>query len=683
MKKRLQIILGLLIFVLVSEHCLATHIVGGNVEMKAIGNVPGKYKIVLKIYMDQSGASTAEPEESVGIYRKAGNGEMKVFAVPLIYTKKVTYENEACTEARRLKTLFAYYELDIALDPGSYADPDGYYLMWRTCCRNGNVINIQTPQNTEIFFKTDFPPLIKSGKPFLDSSPAFSELDGAYICNGEPFYFPFDAVDVDGDELRYSMENPVFYNGNRFGASPWAAGYSAVNAIPGNPALRVDAKTGLFVFSVMVEEFRNGELIGSVQRDYQFYVVDCPPVAPPTPTILVDNRPVTSASVCEGQTVTLTNGQNPEWNYQWKRDGRNIEGANGASLIVSQSGEYQLVTSLAGSCSKSGRSEKVNVEVTRSGFKLKYEKPAQICETGGSVSLFAIRNSNYTYKWFKDDIAVSETSDSILAGSPGRYWAVITDRVNGCTSKSDTASVLISEAPIMDSITPFCGKEHEAMLLNAKPAGGQFSGHGVVADKFDPKIAGVGTHEITYSLNSSGGCAAETKQLAIVRELPTADAGTDIYVQEGERGLIGNTALANLTYAWSPPDGLDDPLKSQPEVTPAKETVYTLQVTDEFGCTSTAKVTVRITNKVWIPNAFSPDADGVNETWELKGIDSYPKAEVHIYNRWGEVIFYSKGYAAPFDGSAKGIRQTPGVYVYKIKLDDAVPVVRGEFLLLR
>lgn len=753
----------------------ATHIMGGNVELSKVGNTVGEYKIILKVYIDLAGITNAESDHFVGIFRKSDDAEMQVFNLPLASSKLVIYENETCTETRRLKTLFAQYERTIKLDPAMYTDPAGYYLSWNNCCRNGDIINIVGPTVTTTNLRTYFPPLISSGKPFLNSSPAFEELDGAYICINEPFRFPFNAKDPDGDELRYSMRNPMGYNSNSNSQPQWKSPYSAENAIPGNPALNVDPKKGelfvnpnqlgLFVFSVVVEELRDGAVIGSVQRDYQLYVVDCPPTSPPDPTIKVDGQQVTEASVCDGKSVTLSAVKNSDWNYQWKKDGKNIEGATSTELPVSESGEYQLVTSLAGTCSKTSRSSIVTIQVTKSNFDLKSNGKPVICTTNGSLTLYAIKNTGYTYEWFRGGFKVPGNADSLFVTEPGRYWAIVNDNTNGCKSLSDTINVattpgspatlspsdsrtalcqgdsilllaskgsdfqyvwyrnnqIISpntesiyiddvglyHVEIIDSsgclnktntiditlsnqieitiqpVDPICGTGDKAIPLSAAPAGGIFTGPGVEGGVFNPQKAGIGMHEIVYSMDDSSTCKSSGKTDIVVYPSPFADAGRDIFVQEGESGQIGTPPAGNLIYGWQPPTGLDSPNMPITLVTPSQNTEYILTVTDENGCINQDTVMVEISYKVLIPDAFTPDGDGINETWELRGISSYPGAEITIFDRWGSVIFHSKSYSTAFNGKYKEQLLPSGAYPYIIKLDSTKPRITGSLILIR
>jgi gliding motility-associated-like protein len=69
-----------------------------------------------------------------------------------------------------------------------------------------------------------------------------------------------------------------------------------------------------------------------------------------------------------------------------------------------------------------------------------------------------------------------------------------------------------------------------------------------------------------------------------------------------------------------------------------------------------------------VPNTFTPNGDGVNDYWSIKGIERFPAAIVQIFTRNGQKVFDSKGYAHPFDGTTSGAQLPGGVYYYIISL---------------
>ncbi|MDZ7897012.1 MAG: gliding motility-associated C-terminal domain-containing protein [Arcicella sp.] len=87
-------------------------------------------------------------------------------------------------------------------------------------------------------------------------------------------------------------------------------------------------------------------------------------------------------------------------------------------------------------------------------------------------------------------------------------------------------------------------------------------------------------------------------------------------------------------------------------------------------------------NKILIPTAFSPNGDGTNDVWELSTLAGNGDLIVEIYNRWGEVVFYSKGYSEPWDGTYKGSLVPEGTYAYMIRADGD-KVFQGTVLVVR
>jgi gliding motility-associated-like protein len=95
-----------------------------------------------------------------------------------------------------------------------------------------------------------------------------------------------------------------------------------------------------------------------------------------------------------------------------------------------------------------------------------------------------------------------------------------------------------------------------------------------------------------------------------------------------------------------------------------------------------SKPVVNTGNKILIPNAFSPNGDGLNDTWEIFALNGNPDVIVEIYNRWGELIFYSKGYSEPWNGTYKDKPVLEGTYAYVVRIDNDT-VLRGTILVVR
>jgi gliding motility-associated-like protein len=84
-----------------------------------------------------------------------------------------------------------------------------------------------------------------------------------------------------------------------------------------------------------------------------------------------------------------------------------------------------------------------------------------------------------------------------------------------------------------------------------------------------------------------------------------------------------------------------------------------------------------------IPNTFTPNDDGINDTWNIVNIDNYPNCIVNIYNRWGQNIFSSIGYGKSWDGKYKGVDLPAGTYYYVIDLRNGLKLLSGSITIIR
>ena len=313
---------------------MATHIVGGEIELQYLGaGRTYSHRINLNLYFDQLTGNPGAEDQTVvlGIFRKRDNAFLSGIELPQTSSQLIVSTLPNCTQASQ-STRLIRYGLDVSLNEQAFNDPGGYYISWERCCRNGGIINIKSPGDAADAFYLEFPALTSGSLSANNSSPVFGLPKGDYICINRPFTFDFSAKDADKDSLVYTLVTP--YNGfsdrnspnpgvgtaliaSRFFPGPyptvnWNTGYSADNAIPGSAPLSVNARTGLlsvtanrvglYVFSVEVVEYRKGVAIGRVRRDYQLKAVDCPVNSPP---VLLMKTQGAKEYYKEGTVITL------------------------------------------------------------------------------------------------------------------------------------------------------------------------------------------------------------------------------------------------------------------------------------------------------------------------------------------------------------------------------------------
>ncbi len=131
-------------------------------------------------------------------------------------------------------------------------------------------------------------------------------------------------------------------------------------------------------------------------------------------------------------------------------------------------------------------------------------------------------------------------------------------------------------------------------------------------------------------------------------------------------------AIGNGTISWSPGDFLSCTNCPNPLANPEETTLYTARI-DSSGCIRTDTITIIVDDNLFIPEGFSPNGDGVNDLFEIIGIDNYPDNKIIIFNRWGDKVYEASPYKGDWDGvSRTGIstnnKLPAGTYFYILDL---------------
>ena len=189
-----------------------------------------------------------------------------------------------------------------------------------------------------------------------------------------------------------------------------------------------------------------------------------------------------------------------------------------------------------------------------------------------------------------------------------------------------------------------------------------------------------------YVVTATGinGCADTAGINIVINKKAIANAGPDrITVTGNPIQLLGTVTNAYASLFWSPAANLNDPTVLQPTATPGADIQYVLTAVSNNNCGSSSdSVTVKLFNGVYVPNAFTPNGDNINSTWNISSLNAYPDFELKVFDRYGQVVFENRAVNRPWNGTYKGVPLTAGAYIYIIKYNKG-NVLKGSVMIIR
>lgn len=311
-----------------------------------------------------------------------------------------------------------------------------------------------------------------------------------------------------------------------------------------------------------------------------------------------------------------------------------------------------------------------------------------VCE-GTTLTLTA--NEGQTYAWAGPNNYVGSGSPSVIdnvgVSAAGRYFVKVTT-VDGC-AQNDSTDVVVIARPVANAGSDAGICQGSRVVLQGSGGGAYLwtPNTGLNADNIANPVASPSDSTLYKLLitDNSTGCTDSDFVAVNVYRLPTANAGPDKTMIQGDattlNGAVTGTAV---TLTWTPAIYISNANSLQPVVNPPSDTTYTLIVQSPFGCgVATDQVFVKVFKKVTIPNAFSPNNDGINDTWKIEAIEAYPDADIKVFNRYGQPVFATKSNTKLWDGTYNNLPLPVGTYYYVIDLKYGLPKLSGWVALLR
>lgn len=310
--------------------------------------------------------------------------------------------------------------------------------------------------------------------------------------------------------------------------------------------------------------------------------------------------------------------------------------------------------------------------------------------TNSDVRIDGLQGSGLTYLWSGPNGYTSTNPYVLLPAvqyrDSGMYKVLIKTDL-GC-SRTDTFYLSVSPGAKATASSGGSICEGTSVGLSASggvqynwvPATGLSNAH--IAN---PSASPVDTAIYKVVVTNQYGCKDSAFSTVNIWKKPVVNAGPDYRVFEGDpvilKGTLGGTSVS---YSWSPTIYMQNSNTLTPTVIPGDNIIYTLSGISNLGCgTVTDTVSVKVYKKVKAPNAFSPNGDGINDSWVISGLDTYPESTLKVYSRNGIVVFETRGGEKAWDGVYKGKPLPFGTYYYLIDLHAGQPLMSGWILIVR
>lgn len=632
----------------------ASHVVGADMTYTCNGN--NSYTVRLDLYQDclngQQGAIDQDVPGIFAVYARSGNGFLgtptaldngipaaQILTIPANFSNACVL-NYPATCLRRT-TFIRTFSLPV--------NSAGYRVVYQRCCRNEQVVNIYRPGEVGATYFVDIPPTNSAGP--CNNSAVFNAYPPQIICVNNPLVVDFSATDPDGsDSLSYELCTALV-GGSRNDPKPnqplpsgdpvdYVNPYTATYPVASYPAIQLNATTGQltatpnllgrYIVTVCCHEWRNGQRINTVKREFQFVVTGCsktvvadiPQLSPEFNTYVVQCNSYTVNFVNDSRGANTSTGSSPWfWDFGVAGTDTDVSTDEEPSFTYPDTGTYvvKLVVNRGSTCPDSiQRLVKIYPTLT-----VNFGVSGKLCPKDELVftdSTFSTYLPITQLAWSFGDGGSADGSQVAHAYTNGGSYNVslIARNVRGCL---DTAMRTI----IIENFQPFAGNDTiivQGERINFRARGGYFY---------------------------------------------TWTPGT----------YLDNTTVFN-------------PRGHYPDIGTFG---YNVNIRSENGCVGDDSLYVRVVRQasIFVPSGFSPNGDGRNDLLRPIAIGHARINYFRIFNRWGQQVFSSSAFGEGvkgegWDGTVKGEPQDMGTYFWVLSTTNRFgqeEMIKGDATLVR
>lgn len=303
-----------------------------------------------------------------------------------------------------------------------------------------------------------------------------------------------------------------------------------------------------------------------------------------------------------------------------------------------------------------------------------------ICR-GDSIQLFVTGAADYSWLAPNNGLSCTNCQNPVASPQFDIMYKVEGRSAFGCKAY-DSVTVKVFQ-PYVVSVDPPADSICEGRSIRLTAFGAPLytwsPAAGLSATNIANPIASPDTTR-TYKLTGYDnlGCFKDSIDVTIkVLQNPEVNAGPDLVLSAGSTVQLQATGAVNgESYDWSPSVGLSCTSCPNPVVTAGDNITYTVRVRNASGCTAQDQVKISVTcneGNLFVPNTFTPNGDGMNDVFYIRGNGLYAVRSLRIFNRWGEMVFERKNLtandpSAGWNGTFKGAIASSDTYVYQLEV---------------
>ena len=335
----------------------------------------------------------------------------------------------------------------------------------------------------------------------------------------------------------------------------------------------------------------------------------------------------------------------------------------------------------------------VNGCIANSGGIINQPTAIAITNTVDSVSCFEFSDGHinvgvtggtmpYQLQWADSSFLLSQYANDLYNITSGLYTIIVTDG-NECEIRQD---IVVFQPDTMDityqtkDVSCFGGNDGTitTFIIGGTTPYTYFWNDSITTPNRDSLV--VGNYSVVVS--DYNNCTIEEfVQITSPEDILITGEITEISCKDaidGEIYVLASGGTGSFMYQWA----TGELGQSLNELAASNYEIY---VTDANGCMDTLMLILKPSELtcIQVSNTITSNGDGINDTWIIDKMELYPNASVQIFNKWGNLLYVSKGTYAPWDGTYNGSPLPSATYYYVINLSDGSPAITGPITIIR